>query len=220
MIDANIPAIRTPRLSLCVPSETDRADVARLCADPQVMACFPRPLTSDEAGAWLDQIRAAHVRDGFGVWTVKIRCNEGERFAGLVGLARPSFGPERVEILWRFLPEFWGQGFATEAARAVLAAALLLDQEVLKQAGIELSPDLAATFERLRLEEIVAFTAAVNVRSEALMRRLGMTHDPADDFDHPALSPHDRLARHVLYRMSRERLRKTFRTSQSDIKRA
>lgn len=205
-IESRSPVLRTPRLALFVPTDADRADVARLCADPQVMACFPRPLTSDEADAWFERIRAAHARDGFGVWTVKVLSAEGETFAGVVGLARPAFAPERVEILWRFLPNFWGRGYATEAARSVLAAALLPDREVLKGTGIELSPDLAATLERLGLEEIVAFTAAVNVCSEALKARLGMTHDPADDFDHPALSPHDRLSRHVLYRMSRDRM--------------
>lgn len=205
-MESRSPVLRTPRLALFVPTDADRADVARLCADPQVMACFPRPLTSDEADAWFERIRAAHARDGFGVWTVKVLSAEGGDVRGRGRARAPRLRPERVEILWRFLPNFWGRGYATEAARSVLAAALLPDREVLKGTGIELSPDLAATLERLGLEEIVAFTAAVNVRSEALKARLGMTHDPADDFDHPALSPHDRLSRHVLYRMSRDRM--------------
>lgn len=92
-MESRSPVLRTPRLALFVPTDADRADVARLCADPQVMACFPRPLTSDEADAWFERIRAAHARDGFGVWTVKVLSAEGETFAGVVGLARPAFAP-------------------------------------------------------------------------------------------------------------------------------
>ena len=103
-------------------------------------------------------------RDGFGVWTVKVLSAEGETFAGVVGLRAPPSPPSASRSSGASSPNFWGRGYATEAARSVLAAALLPDREVLKGTGIELSPDLAATLERLGLEEIVAFTAAVNVR--------------------------------------------------------
>jgi ribosomal-protein-alanine N-acetyltransferase len=53
------------------------------------------------------------------------------------------------------------------------------------------------------LPGVVSFTSVTNERSQAVMRRIGMTHDPADDFDHPRLPPGDRLQRHVLYRAAR-----------------
>ncbi|NUR87758.1 MAG: GNAT family N-acetyltransferase, partial [Nonomuraea sp.] len=74
----------------------------------------------------------------------------------------------------------WGHGYATEAARAALGFA----------------------FDRLGLDEVVSFTATVNARSSAVMRRLGMVHDRDGDFDHPVLPPGHRLRRHVLYRLT------------------
>lgn len=211
-------AVRTARLVLVVPDRATAGDlenIVRLNADPQVMACFPRPLTPEESAAWLGRIEEGHRTDGFGVWAVHLRGDSEDTknsaglgpFIGIVGLARPRFMPGTVEILWRFLPEFWGRGFATEAARGVLAAALVRDPKVLERVGIEVAPVLRAVFEREALREIVAFTAEVNVRSAALMARLGMTHDPADDFDHPALEEGDRLRRHVLWRMGAFRMR-------------
>ncbi len=74
-----------------------------------------------------------------------------------------------------------GRGFATEAAHAAVADG----------------------FERLGLAEIVSFTTPANIRSIRVMERLGMTHDSADDFEHPHLPEHHRLRHHVLYRLSR-----------------
>jgi RimJ/RimL family protein N-acetyltransferase len=103
-----------------------------------------------------------------------------------VGLLVPRFDPPFahlaepcVEIGWRLAPRFWGRGLATEAGRLVLRDA----------------------FERLALPEVVAFTVPGNSRSRAVMTRLGMTRDPAADFDHPLLGPDDPLRRHVLYRV-------------------
>ena len=84
-----------------------------------------------------------------------------------------------TEIGWRFLPQFWGQGYATEAARLALLFA----------------------FATLHLEEVVSFTARVNRRSVKVMQRLGMVRDPEGDFDHPELPAGHVLQRHVLYRL-------------------
>jgi ribosomal-protein-alanine N-acetyltransferase len=92
-----------------------------------------------------------------------------------------------VEVGWRLAVEAWGHGYATEAARAALAFG----------------------FEERGLDEIVSFTTPANVRSRAVMERIGMTRDPADDFDHPNLPPESPLRRHVLYRLSRARWRAT-----------
>ena len=86
-----------------------------------------------------------------------------------------------VEIGWRLAAAHWGRGYATEAARAVLAHA----------------------WDVVGLDEVVSFTTAGNERSRAVMTRLGMRYDPADDFDHPRLPPGHPLRRHVLYRVAR-----------------
>jgi RimJ/RimL family protein N-acetyltransferase len=86
-----------------------------------------------------------------------------------------------MEVLWRLLPRHWGCGYATEAARACVAFA----------------------FEKLRRHEVVSFTVPANVRSRAVMERLGMTHEERDDFQHPRLAIADPLRQHVLYRLLR-----------------
>jgi RimJ/RimL family protein N-acetyltransferase len=102
----------------------------------------------------------------------------------LVGLALQNFEAHftpAVEVGWRLARDYWGRGFASEAARAAVADG----------------------FNRIDLEEIVSFTVPANVRSTRVMERLGLTHDPADDFDHPRLPVGHRLRRHVLYRLKR-----------------
>lgn len=101
---------------------------------------------------------------------------------GFTGLSEPRFDAHftpAVEVGWRMSPVYWGAGYATEAARAALDYG----------------------FARVGLAEVVSFTAIANVRSRAVMQRLGMTHDEADDFDHPSLTVGHRLRRHVLYRL-------------------
>jgi ribosomal-protein-alanine N-acetyltransferase len=83
-----------------------------------------------------------------------------------------------VEAAWRLHPDVWGRGFATEAASA----------------------SLRYGFEVGGLEEIVAFTTTLNVRSQAVMTRVGMVRDLGGDFDHPSPPEGSPLRRHVLYR--------------------
>ena len=145
------------------------------------MAHFPEPLSRERSDRLIDAIEAGFDRRGFGLWALEIR-SSGE-LAGFAGLSVPSFEAHftpAVEVGWRLKRAAWGSGYATEAARAALAFG----------------------FEQAGLDEIVSFTTAGNLRSRAVMERLGMTHDPADDFDHPDLDPGDPLARHVLYRIA------------------
>jgi RimJ/RimL family protein N-acetyltransferase len=153
-------------------------------ADPRVMEHFPGTMTRAASDAFADMIEAHFARHGFGLWAVEA---PGQvEFAGFVGLAVPRFEAHftpAVEVGWRLAAEWWGRGYATEAARAAVRFGFI-------EAG---------------LSEIVSFTAPANEPSRAVMRRIGMTHDPAEDFDHPALPPGHRLRRHVLYRLTRER---------------
>jgi RimJ/RimL family protein N-acetyltransferase len=141
------------------------------------MEHFPSVLTGDESNAMVDRIEAHFDRHGFGLWAVEVP--NQIPFIGFVGLAIPSFEAHFtpcVEIGWRLAVQCWGHGYATEAARAALTFG----------------------FGPLALEEIVSFTVPENLRSRRVMERLGMTHSPVDDFDHPSLSDH---RRHVLYRL-------------------
>jgi len=175
-------SLGTERLVLRRWREEDRQPFAAMNADPAVMEHFPAPLSRSESERFVDRIERAFEVDGFGLWAVEVRSSGA--FAGFVGLARPGFEAAftpAVELGWRLARPFWGLGLATEGARAALAYG----------------------FEVVGLEEIVSFTAVGNARSRRVMERLGMTHDPAEDFDHPALAEGSPLRRHVLYRLRR-----------------
>ena len=174
--------LETERLLLRRWRPEDRAPFAALNADPKVMRHFPALLTRRESDGLADRIETYMERAGWGLWAMEERATG--RFLGFTGLARPGFEAPfmpAVEIGWRLQRSAWGRGFATEAARAAARFA----------------------FDELALEEIVSLAVVANERSRAVMRRLGMTHDPADDFDHPLVEqPH--LRRHVLYRLRAE----------------
>ena len=176
------PQLHTDRLVLRRWQPADKGPFASLNADAEVMEHFPSALGRAESDAFADRIEAGFDARGYGLWAVEIP-DEAE-FIGFVGLALhdfPAHFTPAVEIGWRLARDYWGRGFATEAARAAIADG----------------------FDRVGLGEIVSFTATTNVRSVAVMQRLGMTHDPADDFDHPRLAVGHLLRRHVLYRLSR-----------------
>jgi RimJ/RimL family protein N-acetyltransferase len=179
--------LTTERLILRQWQESDRDAFARLNADPVVRQFFPSVQTREESDADAARIQNAIEARGWGFWAVEVR--GGAPFIGFVGLSVPGFeahftSPRApcVEIGWRLLKEHWGKGYASEAATACLRFG----------------------FEKLTLQEIVAFTVPLNERSRAVMTRIGMSRDPADDFDHPKLEPGHPMRRHVLYRMRRE----------------
>ncbi len=174
--------LQTERLRLRRWRPADAAPFAALNADPRVMEHFPALLSREESDAAMARIEAHFDQHGFGLWAMEIA--GVAPFAGFIGLAVPRFEAlftPCVEIGWRLAAEYWGRGFATEGAKAALAFG----------------------FESLRLEEIVSFTVPGNVRSRRVMEKLGMTHDPCDDFDHPLLPAGHVLSRHVLYRAAR-----------------
>lgn len=176
--------VETERLILRRWRDTDREPFARMNADPAVMEFFPACLSRAESDEGVDLVEK-HFRDrGFGFFAAELRGQVP--FIGFIGLNVPRFVAHFtpcVEIGWRLAAEYWGRGLATEGAVAAM------------QYG----------FQTLGLDEIVAFTVPANVRSRRVMDKLGMTHDPADDFDHPRLEAGHPLRRHVLYRRKRDR---------------
>jgi len=177
-------ALRTPRLLLREWRDDDYQPFAAMSADPEVMRYYYRPPADRAASdAWIDRMRRHNAEHGFAYWAVEI---PGEAaFVGSVGLTRVlaagyPFAPA-VEIGWRLARARWGNGYATEAARAVLDDG----------------------FGRLGLDEIVAFTLPFNERSRRVMERLGMIRDPADDFGHPQVPEDHPMRRHFLYRRRR-----------------
>jgi RimJ/RimL family protein N-acetyltransferase len=173
--------LQTPRLVLRHWSESDSEPFAELNADPEVMQFFPAPLTREQSDILAERERSRIAQRGWGLWAVEVL--DDARFIGFIGLAEPQFNAHftpTVEVGWRLARDRWGNGYATEGARAAVAFGC----------------------DELGLDEIVSFAAVINERSRRVMERLGMTHDKADDFDHPLVSS-GALRRHVLYRLRR-----------------
>ena len=182
--------LKTERLILRPWCEQDLEPLAKLNADPRVMEYLLAPLTYEESAARLE-VYTQHIRNfGWGLWAVSVPGISD--FIGWIGLWPIGFDAHftpAIEVGWRLLPEFWGYGYATEGARA----------------------SLKYGFEILKLDEIVSITVVANIRSRRVMERIGMHHDPKDDFDHPKLSVDHKLRRHVLYRLKQDEWKKSQR---------
>ncbi len=171
--------LHTPRLLLRQWRQADHLAFAAMNADPRVMVFYPSTLTEEQSRASADRIQSFLAEKGYGLFAVEVPGVAA--FIGYVGLAIPQFDARFTpctEIGWRLAFEHWSRGYASEAAAAVR--------------------DYAVS--ALGLSELVSFTAEGNERSRRVMERIGMTHDPADDFDHPRLPAGHGLRRHVLYR--------------------
>lgn len=169
-------AIETSRLALRDWRIEDLSPYARLNSDKTVMAYFPKPLTWEEAEAHYLKVKSHIEQYGFGFWAVEELLSG--KFIGFIGLQWTNFEAEFtpcVEIGWRLDRRYWRKGYATEGAMACLDHA----------------------FQRLNLEEVFSFTAAINEPSEGLMKKIGMRK--IDEFEHPLLDSNSTLSRHVLY---------------------
>lgn len=174
--------IETERLLMRAWRDDDLEPFAALNADPEVMQYFPGPLTREASDALVGRICAHFDEHGYGAWALEVRAS-GE-FAGFTGLLLQTFSAHftpAVEVGWRLDRSMWKRGYATEAACAALGYG----------------------FDVVGLDEVVSMTAIGNIASRRVMERIGMTHDPDDDFDHPELAEDSPLRRHVLYRVRR-----------------
>ncbi len=176
--------LETERLRIRNWLESDRPLFAEINADPKVMEFFPRRRPRDESDALMDEVRTRIRETGLGFFALALK--DTDEPIGFLGLARTDLAPflpdGTVEIGWRLTVRFWRQGFVTEAAKAMLRHG----------------------FEKHGLAEIVSFAVENNARSTAVMKRIGLRHDPARDFEHPRVpdtAPH--LKHHVVYAISR-----------------
>ncbi len=174
--------LETDRLILRDWTDDDLQHMIRLRGHPQVMRHFPGTETAVKIHGYFPRIQDFSAKNGYAFRPVLTK-NTGE-FAGFCGISQIKFnvsGLPDTEVGWSFLPQFWGKGYATEAARRWL------------QFG----------FEEIALKEIVAFAVTGNLPSHAVMQRLGMKRDEARDFDHPNVpEEYPNLIRHIVYSIS------------------
>ena len=175
--------IHTERLVLRRWRDADREPFAAMNADPAVVEHLQGPMSRERSDDFIDRIEAHWEAHGWGLWAIEVP--DVAPFIGYVGLwPADAVGPGMVEVGWRLAREYWGHGYATEAARAALEYG----------------------FTTVGLTEIVSFTVPQNERSRRVMERIGLVRDPSGDFDHPRVDrvAYPQLVRHVLYRLSRK----------------
>jgi RimJ/RimL family protein N-acetyltransferase len=171
--------IETERLILREWKDDDKKPFARMNSDPIIMEYFPRRLDETDSNRLVGRFRQHFEKHGFGPYAVENR-KDGE-FMGFVGLHAVDFEAHftpATEIAWRLDYGYWGQGYATEAAQAVL-----------KHAHTELN-----------IPEVVAFAVHDNMRALHIMEKIGMQRDMKGDFDYPHLRKDHPLGKFVLYR--------------------
>ena len=176
--------IRTERLLLRRWRDEDRAPYAEMNQHDEVVEFLQGRTTPDVSNAFIDRVEAHWDEHGWGLWAIEVP--GVAPFVGFTGLwpATHVLGYESREVGWRLAREQWGHGYATEAAREALRFG----------------------FRDTGFDEIVSFTVPANVRSRAVMERIGLEYVEGGDFDHPRVdaAAYPQLVRHVLYRLDRE----------------
>lgn len=178
-MNMNSSIIETPRLRVRSWTDEDLPFFIALNQGPEVMRYYPSCLSAEQSTHLFNKIREHFRVEGFGFYALERK--DTQLTFGMLGLQRVStelpFAPA-VEIGWRLASDQWKQGFATEAAQAVL--------------------DYGTR--ELELNNILSFTSKPNVPSQRVMEKIGLTHCPKEDFNHPALEAGSPLKPHLLYR--------------------
>lgn len=173
--------LETDRLILRTWQDSDIESFCEMNVDPEVMAFFPSLCDRECTLKLIEKCKQQYKDYGYTYYAVELTSTS--EFIGAVGLLHANFEAHftpAVEIGWRLAHRFWGHGYATEAAKAVLDYA----------------------FTKLNIKALVSFTAAINHPSQRVMKKIGLKHDPADDFNHPSVDSKSPLYPHVLYRLS------------------
>jgi RimJ/RimL family protein N-acetyltransferase len=170
----------TKRLILRQWQESDITPFAKMNSDFEVMKYFPKTLSFDETLEMYDRFQGNKNGFGQGIGFYPAIEKISGKFIGFVGLNIPSYMPNSVEIGWRLRKEFWQKGYATEAAKKWLSIG----------------------FGKYNLKEIISYTAKQNIKSQEVMKRIGMKRDEKRDFFHPKIPKDHPLAFHVFYALS------------------
>ena len=177
-----IVELETERLKLRQWKERDLPLFAEINADPDVMEYYPSALNEAESNSMANKLKQLISERSWGFWAVETK--KEKQFIGFVGLHKPAYDlpvTPCVEVGWRLEKEYWGKGYATEAARESLRFA----------------------FEELKLNEVYSFASVSNKRSWSVMKRLNMVNT-GYNFEHPIIPKNHPLREHVLYKITAE----------------
>ncbi len=173
--------LETSRLVLRQWEERDIEPFAAMNADPRVMEYFPKLLTRDEVKSMIQNRLTKHFEEkGYGLWCAELKSIK--ECVGFIGIQVPQFEAHfnpKIEIGWRLAHKVWGQGLAGEGARKVLEY----------------------SFGPLQMTEMLAMASRINLRSQSVMKKLGMSYVPEFDFEHPKLELGSSIRPHVTYRI-------------------
>ncbi|HAT9135723.1 TPA: GNAT family N-acetyltransferase [Legionella pneumophila] len=175
--------LETERLLLRTFQEDDVESMIAINQDKKVMQFFPSVPTEEETIAFIDKVIAHQEQHGFSLYATEIKTT-GEMigFVGLFTATFEAYFTPATEIGWRLSSKHWNQGYATEAAKAVLDYA----------------------FNERKLDEVVSFTSILNKPSIRIMQKIGMHTNSEDDFDNPNVPADSPLLKHVLYKIKRK----------------
>ena len=172
--------IETDRLILRTWKDEDASAYFDINQDPKVIEFLPKALSTQQVKDFISAMNDQYIKSNYTLFAAELK-KTGE-LIGFIGLSyidwQAPFTPLH-EIGWRLGSLYWGKGYATEGAKAVLNYG----------------------FNHCGLEEIVSFTVPMNKRSIRVMEKIGMQHDRAGDFAHPKLPRDHKLSKHVLYRI-------------------
>jgi RimJ/RimL family protein N-acetyltransferase len=174
--------LKTARLKLRQWHIDDRPIFAQMNADPAVMEFYPNVMDTHESNAMAIKLELLLAERSWGFWAIELI--DKKSFIGFVGLHEPTYDlpvTPCVEIGWRLAKEYWGNGYATEAAK--------------------ISIDFA--FNKLNLHELYSFTSVSNNKSRAVMERLNMVNT-GSNFEHPIIPENHHLREHVLYKINKQ----------------
>ena len=181
--EANV-ILETERLILRIWSEGDLDAYYQINQDQRVTEFLLITPTMEQVKEFIHSMNEQYKQLNYTLFAAIEKSSN--TLIGFIGLNPPKWESHFtpcVEIGWRLGSKYWGKGYATEGAKAVVAYG----------------------FNQCHLNEIVSFTVPENIRSRRVMEKLGMTHDVADDFNHPLVPSDHKLLKHVLYRINRQK---------------
>lgn len=171
---------KSQRLGFRLISKDDINSIFEINSSPIEMKYFLKSLNKDENLNYINKLYTHFLENKFTLFAVDLLSTK--EFIGLIGLLKVSFDldiKDQIEIGWRLNHKYWGNGYAQEGARAVL--------------------DFG--FNQLDLNTIYAFTSILNLKSENVMKKIGM--EKVGEFEHPLVPNYSSLLPHILYKINK-----------------